>query len=197
MKSKLSIRFWLGLGTVCLGLAQGLWAQSSSTGCGYFPGQRPTASIRPASLVLASDNDSGGAGIVGFWKVKFVAHNSPGIPDGTVIDDGYATWHSDGTEIMNSGRAPITGNFCMGVWKLTRRSTYKLNHFGLSWDPTGTNLIGPANIREEVVLDQDADSYVGSFSIDQFDVSGNNLVHIAGQVTGKRITVNTPAASVF
>jgi hypothetical protein len=129
--------------------------------------------------------------------VKFVAHNSPRIPDGTVIDDGYATWHSDGTEIMNSGRAPITGNFCMGVWKLTRRSIYKLNHFELSWDSTGTNLIGPANIREEVVLDRDGDSYVGTFTIDQFDVSGNTLAHIAGQVSGRRITVNTPAASVF
>jgi hypothetical protein len=188
MKSKLSIGFSLGLGIVCLGLSQGLWAQSSSTGCGYFPGQRPMTSIRPVSLILASDND--GVGITGLWKVKFVAHNSPGLPDGTVIDDGYATWHRDGTEIMNSGRPPITGNFCMGVWKLTRRSTYKLNHFALSWDPTGTNLIGPANIREEVVLGRSGNSYAGTFTIDQFDVDGNVLAHVAGQVTATRITAD-------
>ena len=136
------------------------------------------------SLILASDHDSASAGIVGLWKVKFVA------PDGTVIDEGYATWHSDGTEIMNSGRPPITGNFCMGVWRSTRRSTYRLNHFGLSWDPTGTNLIGPANIREEVVLARSGNSYAGTFTIDQFDVDGNVLAHIAGQVTATRITAD-------
>jgi hypothetical protein len=30
-----------------------------------------------------------------------------------VIDAGFAQWHSDGTEIMNS-HAPATSNFCLG-----------------------------------------------------------------------------------
>lgn len=191
MKSKLSIRFWLVLGTVCLGLAQGLWAQSSSAGCGYFQGQKLAPSIKPASLQLLSDHDSDSAAIVGLWKFTFVSEGNPGIPDGTVLDAGYVAWHSDGTEITNSGmRPPITGNFCMGVWKQTKHSTFKLNHFGLSWDPTGTTFIGPANLRALVVVARDRLSYTGSFTVDQYDTNGNLLVHVNGNVSAERITAD-------
>jgi hypothetical protein len=137
-----------------------------------------------------SDEDSDRAPIVGLWKIKFVSKGTTGIPDGAVIDDGYATWHSDGTEIMNSGRPPITGNFCMGVWRRTRAGTYKLNHFALSWTPDGASLIGPANIREEVALDLSGNSYTGTFTIDQFDDNDHVLVHISGTVTAQRITAD-------
>jgi hypothetical protein len=79
---------------------------------------------------------------VGFWKIKFVSEGSSGIPDGTVIDNGLAQWHSDGTEIMNSSRPPATGNFCLGVWQKSGPSSYKLNHFALAYDVSG-NFIGP------------------------------------------------------
>ena len=193
--------------------AQGLSANGPSrlteSGCGYSPSEAPPAPARPqqnssegqgqfrhASLVLASAherdwNDDRDA-IVGLWKVKFVSKGNTGIgiPDGAPIDEGYATWHSDGTEIMNSGRAPKTGSFCMGVWKQTGRSSYRLNHFALSWDPTGTTLIGPANIREEVVLGESENSYSGTFTIDQYDTEGHLLVHIAGLLSAQRITVD-------
>lgn len=130
------------------------------------------------------------AGIVGLWSVKFVSEGTPGIPDGTVIDDAYVTWHGDGTEIMNSARPPITSSFCMGVWKQTGQRRFKLNHFAKSWDPSGTTFIGPANIKEEVVLDRDGDSYRGTFTIDQFDNNGNVLAHLIGKVSGTRITVD-------
>ena len=140
MKCKLRMAgFWLVLVTAALGSVPGLWAQGSNSGCGgYSTGRGTTLSIKPASFAHFSDS----AAIVGFWKVQFK------LSDGTVFDDGYVTWHSDGTELMNSGRPPMTGNFCMGAWKQTGRSTYKLNHYALSWDPTGTTLIGPANLRE-------------------------------------------------
>ena len=142
------------------------------------------------AIALAADLGDEDAVIVGLWQVTFVSKNSPGIPDGAVIDAGYATWHSDGTEIMNSGRPPITGNFCMGVWKEVGRSKFRLNHVALSWDPSGANLVGPANIREEVTVDHTGNTYVGTFTIDQFDNAGNTLAHITGRVTGQRITVN-------
>ena len=67
---------------------------------------------------------------MGMWHVIFTAKTSFGkdIPD-TVIDNALAVWHSDKTEIMNSVRAPQDGNFCLGVWEKTGRSTYYLNHF--------------------------------------------------------------------
>ena len=110
----------------------------------------PTSTARtgylPASFALRAD-DSEDASIVGLWQITFTSKDTPGIPDGTVIDAGYATWHADGTEIMNSGRPPITGSFCMGVWKQVGRSTFKLNHRALSWDTSGMNFVGPASYQ--------------------------------------------------
>jgi len=98
---------------------------------------------------------------------------------------------------MNSGlRPPVTGNFCLGVWKKSGRSSYKLNHFGLSWDPNG-NFIGPARIQEDVTLDHSGNNYEGTFTIDQYDVSGKLLAHFEGQVTATRITVDTPVEDVL
>jgi hypothetical protein len=173
--------------------------------CGHSERQRASRQqplrgqlqFRPASLLLVSDDDhDSDNGIVGFWRVKFVSKDNPGIPDDTVIDAGFAQWHSDGTEIMNSSRPPATSNFCLGVWRRTGRSTYRLNHFALSSDLSG-KLIGPARIREVVNLDQTRDRYEGTFTIDQYDVSGNLLAHIAGQVIATRITVDTPVEDVL
>lgn len=150
--------------------------------------------------------------IVGFWHVKFVSDGIStgipgGVPNGAEVDAGYSQWHSDGTEIMNSGgRAPNTGDFCLGVWAKVGARQYKLNHFAAAWDPTkgavgpagpAGELIGPARIQEEVTLSPRGDSFTGSFSIDQYDESGNLLVHLEGKITGTRINVDTPQSSVF
>src|SRR5262249_45668976 len=67
--------------------------------------------------------------IVGLWQFSLVSTITTDLPDGTqihpgdTVDAGYVTWHSDGTELMNSGRPPMTGSFCMGVWKQTPANT--------------------------------------------------------------------------
>ena len=196
----------LGLGVLLVGT---VFASRASAQCGYVEGVKAAASfeqspwsggpaeLSPASLSLASEHDHGPADdpIVGFWKVTFVAKGNPDIPDGTVIDSGYAQWHVDGTEILNSSRPPATSNFCLGVWKNLGGSQYKLNHFALSSDLNG-NMIGPANIREQVTLGRGGNTYAGTFTIDQFDLSGNVLAHIAGEVTATRITVDTPPSGL-
>jgi len=184
MKSGSTSKFWLGLGILCLALAPGLWAQSSNVGCGSPFNSKSSASLKPASLELVSDGDRDSAPITGLWKVQLA------LPDGTVIDNGYVTWHADGTEIMNSSRPPISGNFCMGVWKRTGRFTYKLNHFAMQWDPSGTNFIGPLNLKQEIVLDHSRNSYSGTFTADQYDTNGNIIGHGNGLVSGQRITVD-------
>ena len=137
--------------------------------------------------------------IVGFWHVKFISKGSGAVaPDGAEIDAGYAQWHSDHTEIMNSGgRSPLTGDFCLGVWKQVGERTYKLNHFAAGWDGNGMNLIGPANIKETVTVDRDGESFAGTFTIDQYTEAGNRAVHLQGIIRGTRITVSTPPTSVF
>jgi hypothetical protein len=136
------------------------------------------------------------AGIVGLWNVTFTAEDNPGgPPDGTIIDAGYATWHADGTELMNSGRPPTTGNFCMGVWKRSGPRAYELNHVALGWhaDPGDPNLSvfdGPVSIHETVKLDPSGNAYAGDFTIDQYDQSGNVVAHVNGRIDATRITVD-------
>lgn len=135
------------------------------------------------------------AAIVGLWRFSFVSEGSKGIPDGTAVDAGYQTWHSDGTELMNSGRAPITGDFCMGVWKQIGPNKFSLNHYALAFDPTGTALVGPANIRETVVLDRDHDSFSGTFTLDQYSTDNKTvLAHVQGKISAERITVDCKGA---
>jgi hypothetical protein len=157
---------------------------------------RGEAQVRSEAFVLASEERVSDVKIAGFWKVKFISEGTPGIPDGAVIDNGFAQWHDDGTEIMNSSRVPATGSFCLGVFQKIGPSSYSLNHFALSFDPAG-NFVGPAQIREQVTLNKNADQYEGTFTVDQFDPSGNVLAHITGKVTAARIFVDTPVADVL
>jgi len=187
------------------------FALNTNAQCGASDGQVTTAAAtslleRSAPLRNASQTRAQPAvsqqrkteevSIVGFWHVKFVSEGTTGIPDGTIIDMGFSQWHSDGTEILNSSRPPATSNFCLGVWEKTGNHAYKLNHFALSSDLHG-NLIGPANIREEVTLDASGNSYTGKFTIDQFDLNGNTLAHVAGNISATRITIDTTIGDIL
>ena len=187
--------------TLGLAMCATVFIQAARADCGSYtsmsqkpvpaPAQRPllrAIAYRLTTPAVAARDDDNDAAIVGMWKVQFVSEGTNGIPDGTMIDSAYAQWHSDGTEIMNSGRPPITSSFCLGVWKKTGESTYKLNHFALSWDPSGTVFVGPANIRENVTLNAQGNSFSGTFTIDQFDTNGNTLAHIVGKITAQRVT---------
>jgi len=199
-KSKIAISSTLAivlLGTVFVSKAVAACRYGSSPTAGAVHPQswQGPAQLRP-SLLLVADHKEADDRIVGFWKVKFVSEGSAGIPDGTVIDDGYAQWHSDGTEVTNSLFAPATGSVCYGVWEKSGPSSYSLNHFGLGWDANGT-FIGPAQVREEIVLNHKANGFEGTFTIDQYDPSGNLLAHIVGRITARRITVNTTIQQVL
>ena len=149
-----------------------------------------------ASFLQVASHTGGGAGIVGFWKVKLLSEGNAGIPDGTVLDNGFVQWHSDGTEMMNSSRAPTTQSFCMGVWQKTGPSSYQLNHFALGWD-SSSNFIGPIQLQESVTVNKKSNQYTGTFTIDQFDPMGNPQGHFAGNVAATRITVDTPVGDVL
>ena len=70
--------------------------------------------------------------------------------------------------------ATTIGSFCLGVWENVGPSKYKLNHFPLTWNADGT-FLGPANLREEVTLSPDHNSFTGTFSLGQYDPQGNLL----------------------
>jgi hypothetical protein len=194
--------------TLSAGLFTTLFVSQASAGCGdltnwqgSFAFAQPSvesASAAPAAQpkIASARGSMAGASIVGLWKVQFVSmgnvsHN-PSIPDGAIIDFGYNQWHSDGTEILNSGmHEPATQNFCLGVWGQTGFLTFEINHFALSYDATTQLLTNYVNIREQITLSPSGDDYTGTFTIDVYTPNGTHVDHLAGTITGSRLTVDS------
>ena len=152
------------------------------------------------NAAFANDDDEDSAPIVGMWHVVFTAHtiNGEAIPDpGVMIDNAVVVVHSDGTEVMNSSRPAQDGNFCLGVWKQTGRSTYFLNH--IPWkgnDPSGGpggigNPAGGAQLLEQLTLSPDGNHYSGTFTETAYDPAGNIEVTFTGSLSATRITTAT------
>jgi hypothetical protein len=203
----------VALGVIALGTS---FAPVARAGCGSLSGLQSRGSVKPSAFLLGAGQSSewgpGEASIVGLWRVKVlsVGNQAVGIPDGTVLDEGYSAWHSDGTEILNSGRDPSTGSFCLGAWKQTGRSTFKLNHYALNWtgltvdakgnvilnpqtkEPLNT-LTGPSSIREEVTLDAGRNNFEGTFTLENFNANGKSIVTVTGKITGVRLTADSPS----
>jgi hypothetical protein len=157
---------------------------------GIKAAQQRSATAAPISL---SNFNAPGVhdAIVGFWKFAFTA------PDGvTGIDWGFQQWHSDGTELTNSGgQLPATGNFCTGVWEQAGRGAYRLNHWAIAWSVPGTdpdNLVGLVNIRETVSVDRTGNSMSGTVTLDLYAPDGTTfLTHLGdGTVAAERITAS-------
>ena len=131
--------------------------------------------------------------IVGMWRFELRA------PNGALVDDGYAQWHLDGTEIQNSGvHAPPTSNFCLGVWEKVASRTFKLNHFPLGWDASGQVSAAAIQLTETVKLTDD-DHMTGTFTLKVYlwdstkglDVSGPPVQTVTGTVTAQRVTISS------
>jgi hypothetical protein len=199
-------KFTLALGIVLIGA---MLTATANASCGdsktgatlHRQSWDGLGSFQPGSLLLTSDD---GDTIVGMWHVTFTAEgNEGGPPDNTPIDNSIVTWHSDGTEIMNSGRPAQDGQFCMGVWEKTGRLKYKVNHFAWAGNdttnaPSGVgNPAGPTHIVEEVTLSPDGKHYTGTFSLDAYDTSGNATAHIIGVIRATRITIDTTVTDLL
>lgn len=178
-----------------------LGSGQAMAGCG-MPGGGGKS---PANWHGGGGNQWFGDSIVGLWKVTFTSDGTayPGpIPAGVETDFGTVQWHSDGTEFMISGgRAPSTGDVCMGVWKKTGLRTYKLNHLALAWassdsaPPAGpvslSVFLGPAVFSETITVSANGATYDGPFTIDQYAADGVTVLeHIAGTVKGTRMTAD-------
>jgi hypothetical protein len=204
---------------VAAGIVGALFATQASAGCSFsdqrvvpapsqqqHPGSARPHFISTAFTQVWAQYD---ARIVGLWKFSFTAKgNTNGVSDGTLVDQGYVQWHSDGTELLNSFRAPTTGQFCMGVWEQVGESTYKLNHFALGWNfdanapvtapgTGGATFAGTTNIREEIWLDDSDNSYTGTFTLTSYTPDGSLVVPptpIKGVVKATRVTVGSTEA---
>ena len=166
------------------------------------------AFFRPGGggFVRVSDDDQRNTSIVGMWRITLVSDGTAypaHIPFGAVVDFGTQQWHSDGTEfLISGGKAPSTGDVCMGVWEQTGHRTYKLKHIGLAYASSDTPaaqggpvvpaaFVGPGLIRQVVTVSASGKTFEGTFTIDQYAKDEVTLLqHIAGKVVGTRVTVD-------
>ena len=190
----------ISLKSTALGLAAfgalAIAAPSAWAGCGDVAAKSPAVFekgradhgllIRVANGVTPAAPSS----IVGLWAIQLTA-------GGQQVDFGYSEWHSDGTEIMNSGGHPAsTGNFCLGVWAQTGPNSYHLNHFALAYNPNnwqspGGGLMAKINLTEDVVLDPRSNRFTGSFHQEGYDPTTGAVIpmfHAVGQIAVQRIT---------
>lgn len=189
-------------------LAFGSWIASTAfAGCGDLASlQPPFQFVQSASVAPQTRTQTASSGFenplttvanpIGMWNIQFISQgngsHTPPIPDGALVDFGYNLWHSDGTEMLNSGaHAPATQNFCMGVWVRTGMFTYQVNHFALSYNSSTGALANKVNIREQITLDPSGNELSGTFTINIFDSTGTQQVdHIVGNITATRVTVD-------
>jgi hypothetical protein len=191
---RIAITGALAMGSLAMGLVT-----EASAGCVNPPGFKAgafqpiswqgTGEFGRGSPLLVADREESVDRIVGLWKMTYL------LPDGTGL--GFQQWHSDGTEIHNSDAPAAQGNFCLGIWKKTGTSHYKLNHFYLASDPTTNTLQYRVQIREEIDLDRSGDKHSGTFTIDGYDLEGNPSFHVQGTVQAARITVKTDLKDLF
>jgi hypothetical protein len=172
-----------------LAIAAPAWA-----GCGDAATKTPAmfekGQAGDAHLIRVSN----GPQIAGLWSVTFYQGNTQ-----NVFDFGYAAWHADGTEIMNSGtRAPSTENFCMGVWAQTGPQTYRLVHYALSYDPAAVTQTNPAGLAAKVVITENVslngqgNGFAGSYSmaVYPYPFTSGSVPGPSGKITGQRLTAN-------
>jgi hypothetical protein len=136
--------------------------------------------------------------IVGFWNIVVTGKGNGNQFDGQIVDLGLQQYHDDGTEFLNSANQnPATQNYCFGVWEKTGPHTYKLNHFGYTYDGGSPNKVnGVVRIRDELVLSHDGNELHGTEITEIFNADRNNLLTIKGVLVGKRVTVDTTAQEI-
>ena len=60
--------------------------------------------------------------------------------------------------------------------------------------PPPRNVIDPmgaSQLMEEITLSPDGNHYKGTFTLDAYDPSGNQVAHVVGLLSGTRVTINT------
>src|SRR5437764_15330808 len=193
-----------------MSLIETLLSGNAFAGCGDSTKSKLGASMLPQRWdrqsgsfvpIAASSSDDR---IVGMGHVTFTAEgNEAGPPDGTHIDNYLVVWHSDRTEIMASSRPAQDGDICMGIWEKTGKSKYKLNHFAWFANDTANapsgigNPTGPVRLFEEVTLSPDGKHYTGTFTVDAYDVAGNEVAHVVGTIAATRVTVDTKVSDLL
>jgi hypothetical protein len=159
------------------------------------------SAFRPAAFVTAQpanpaspQNQQGQQGkpsVVGFWRALLLINGNAATP----LFQSIVQFHSDGLEMENADIPTIGGNVCMGVWK-QHGNTVQIYHVALIFDsgtglpPTATGVSRYSIITQTNTLDDDGNSYHGTFTATNYDSDGTNLGSVSGTTEGHRIDFN-------
>jgi hypothetical protein len=159
-------------------------AAKTKSAAGLAPGAGAmalSAALNMDSAPQTSTSKPKAEAFVGLWDLKIYSQ-------GQLFDEGFDTFHSDGTELLITQDNPITENVCPGVWEQTGPATIKVKHPSWYFDTSG-NLLGSVIIYETLTLDCD-DSFHGTSLEVVYDTQGNKLGSYESQLTGTRIKVS-------
>jgi hypothetical protein len=174
-----------------------VWVPGAAAACGSSVQRLPPSVSsalqlpplqEPASDGIAAEESERGEGpsMTGLWKTVFVA-------GGAVVNLGFNTWHSDGTEwALDGGFPPAAGNVCPGVWERIGHRSYRTVHPAFNYDASNTHVASIFIERLNVTISRDGNSYQGDFTWDSYDFQGNLLPgSVVGRITGTRIQVGS------
>jgi hypothetical protein len=117
--------------------------------------------------------------IVGTWDVTYTAEGNPN-------GEAFIQWHSDGTEWENINFPVLSGNICMGSWKMLDATHVFRRHVGWLYD-TGA-LVGYFHETETDELSKDGNSYTGNNETKLYDLNGNMFLDVKGTASATRIS---------
>lgn len=138
--------------------------------------------LRHVKLPASEAAPLGYGSIVGMW-------NNSVVVGGNVVANSISTWHGDGTEFDNIDFPPITGNICQGVWESKGVGKVVEHHLGWTFDQN-SNPTGYFTLEQNLKLSRDGMSYSGPFDQKFYDVNGNLVNEIAGDMSATRFTGN-------
>lgn len=113
--------------------------------------------------------DFRGGSIVGLWHAVYTS-------GGVTAWEAFDQWHTDGLEFEAADLQ--IGSMCQGTWVKTSPGTVRLFHVGWNFDPTGITLTGYFTEIQVDTVSADGNTYDGTYTLQNFDLSGN---HIQGQ----------------
>ena len=157
---------------------------SAQAACGYPLGSKAGVVNKPPHLNISRSEAApqGYGSIVGMWTNSVIIN-------GNVVATSIATWHSDGTEFDNIDAPPINGNICQGVWESKGVGKVQEHHFGWTFDQN-SNPTGYFTWVQTVKLTHKGLSYSGPFDQKYYDLDGNLLTEITGEMSAERFTGN-------
>jgi hypothetical protein len=136
----------------------------------------------PASMLARNNPVSrvGGDSIVGLWHVIHTAS------DGSLFNETYDMWHSDGTDEELANLPPAGGPICIGIWIQPNKTVKLLTHVTWLYD-LNNNFVGTLNMTQANKVKDSGNEYVGTFDAKFYDPSGNLFQEVTGTTAADRL----------